>query len=830
MKQLILISLLLVLGIDLAYNQIDISAARTQVGSSVTIRGIAINGDEIGRIKYIQDATGAIAAYSSTLDNLQAGSDVTITGVVKNYNNLLELDPVSSFTVHSTGNPLPIPVVLNPDQLGEAYEAQLIQINNAVFKDAGQVFAANTNYNFTSGGEDGVIRISDFNGSNPNVGEIIPSGEVTITGILSQYFSTYQILVRYVSDVLPEGAININSSIELSNLTSSGFTLNWNTDVAGTTEAFYGNSPDLELGAISEANSTSSHSLEISGASPSELFYIQPFSVLGTDTTRAATGVYVTESESTGEIKAYFNRQPDNSVSTGTNAIFLDQAIDDTLINYINRAKYSIDFSIYNFNNSGISNISNALNSAHDRGITVRVVYDSNTDNNGIQSLNTAIGKISSPESFYPVYGIMHNKFIVFDAQSTDANDPIVWTGSTNFTDGQINTDPNNVIIIQDKSLAIAYQLEFNEMFGSSGPTPDPIESRFGPDKTDNTPHEFIIDGKRVECYFSPSDGTNGKIVEAIEQADNDLSIATMLITRDDISYAITDAVSAGVETKVLVNVKENCDVDVLDRLKTSLIQHLKESGESGIMHNKYMVIDQGNTSSDPMVLTGCHNWSTAAEVRNDENTLIIHDATLANIYYQDFLARFANGLLIIDAPKCSKDFITMDNGTSKNFPIVNNDDIPSTYNLEISRQPTNGSAFLENDNTITYTPDPGFNSKLDTVYYKVCLTINTSLCDSSYAVVFVNLPTGINEFLDNKINVYPNPTTNLLNISFESKVATKGRLQITDIKGKTMLEMNDLSFEQTLSVPVENLAEGIYFMRLISDEGIINRKFVIKR
>jgi hypothetical protein len=80
------------------------------------------------------------------------------------------------------------------------------------------------------------------------------------------------------------------------------------------------------------------------------------------------------------------------------------------------------------------------------------------------------------------------------------------------------------------------------------------------------------------------------------------------------------------------------------------------------------------------------------------------------------------------------------------------------------------------------------------------------------------------------KINVYPNPTTNLLNISFESKVATKGRLQITDIKGKTMLEMNDLSFEQTLSVPVENLAEGIYFMRLISDEGIINRKFVIKR
>ena len=68
-----------------------------------------------------------------------------------------------------------------------------------------------------------------------------------------------------------------------------------------------------------------------------------------------------------------------------------------------------------------------------------------------------------------------------------------VCTGATNFTDGQINRDPNNVIVVQDKSLAIAFQLEFNEMFGSAGAQPDAGKSKFGPDKKDNTPHQFIV-------------------------------------------------------------------------------------------------------------------------------------------------------------------------------------------------------------------------------------------------------------------------------------------------------------------------------------------------
>ena len=40
-------------------------------------------------------------------------------------------------------------------------------------------------------------------------------------------------------------------------------------------------------------------------------------------------------------------------------------------------------------------------------------------------------------------------------------------------------------------------------------------------------------------------------------------------------------------------------------------------------------------------MLTGSHNWSANAENNSDENTLIIHDATIANIYLQEFEKRW---------------------------------------------------------------------------------------------------------------------------------------------------------------------------------------------
>jgi phosphatidylserine/phosphatidylglycerophosphate/cardiolipin synthase-like enzyme len=61
----------------------------------------------------------------------------------------------------------------------------------------------------------------------------------------------------------------------------------------------------------------------------------------------------------------------------------------------------------------------------------------------------------------------------------------------------------------------------------------------------------------------------------------------------------------------------------------------------NSICHSKYMIIDPCDLNADPMVFTGSHNWSASANTNNDENTVIVHDSSIANQYYQAFHSDF---------------------------------------------------------------------------------------------------------------------------------------------------------------------------------------------
>lgn len=358
-------------------------------------------------------------------------------------------------------------------------------------------------------------------------------------------------------------------------------------------------------------------------------------------------------SASTGEIKVYFNHIVDNSVAyTGNNAVNLGNTLDDKLIEKINACTQTLDIAIYNsYSANSTSGIVGAINNAFARGVQVRVIYDGSTSSVMIPLLNSSIPVLASPQGAN--YTIMHNKFVIFDANHSDATKPLVWTGSTNWTTAQIDgPDQNNVITIQDQALALAYKLEFEEMWGSSTMTPNTTNSKFGQFKTDNTPHNFVIGGKNVECYFSPSDGVTSKIVNTINSANNDLNVATMLITRNELATAIINRYNAGViNTNVLVDTQNPTGNDFPTIQSSIAPNHAVVDVLSGVMHHKFVLVDNSNTSSDTQVLTGSHNWSSGAETDNDENTLIVHDPNIANQYYQAFYYLYtqASGVLSIN-------------------------------------------------------------------------------------------------------------------------------------------------------------------------------------
>ena len=383
------------------------------------------------------------------------------------------------------------------------------------------------------------------------------------------------------------------------------------------------------------------HSLILKNLQPGHIYKVL-VCALGDDTAWSQEKYIATQSASTGKFTVYFTSPVDTSASTGVNATYLNNVVDDTLVQYINRAIYSLDIAIYNTtNSSSVADIAGALNSAHARGIRIRVIYDGSVTNTMIPNLDTAIKRMASPQG--SPYNIMHNKFVVIDADANNPNLSYVWTGSTNWTTSQINgTDKNNVIIIQDQSLAQAYKTEFEEMWGDTGSVPNPNTAKFGPYKTDNTPHLFNIGGKTVECYFSPSDNVNTHLLNTIGTTNTDMEFATMVITRTDIADSIVAKVNASIfHTYGLVD--DSVQTSTWSILKSGMLPHtmVSHTGQTGIMHNKYLIVDQSDVNSDPLVWTGSHNWSTAANTQNDENTVVVHDDTIANIYYQNFVHLF---------------------------------------------------------------------------------------------------------------------------------------------------------------------------------------------
>ncbi|WP_372651255.1 phospholipase D-like domain-containing protein [Draconibacterium sp.] len=645
--------LFLFISIEL-FAQTSINEARQKaVGTSVTVSGIVTNGSELGPIRYIQDNTGGIGIYDNALSGVLRGDSITVTGELDDYNNLLEISPVTNFTTHASGVSLPEPQIISISNIGEVYEAELIRINNIEFVNAVGQFGGNTNYSFTDGTNTGELRI---NSSSPLVGEAIPTGAFDLVAICSQYKTTYQLLPRDANDFIFNTNIQLTSALEVVETTSSSITIKWNTDTDGTSEIRYGSS--MELAALTNHASGQStvsadeytHQAQLTGLQSSEIVYAQAFSVNEGDTAFSAISAFVSKSNSSGDIKVYFNTEIDESYANPTVASNIDDFMADTLAAYINRASESIDFCIYNIDNSKISD---ALNAAYNRGVTIRFITCGSTTHASVNDLNNNIPVLERPE--IAEGGIMHNKFAIFDANATNANAAWVWSGSTNLTPSQLTYDSNNMIFIQDQSLAKVYELEFEEMWGSTGNQPNAGNAKFGDAKIDNTPHHIQVGDKLIACYFSPSDNTNQQLINAINTADYDLDIETMLITRSDLAYTIIDAYDRGVDVNVITE-RESDNTDIVNTNLSSTLPAKKYifDDAAGQLHHKVALIDANNPESDPQTITGSHNWSSSANDRNDENTLIIYDADIANQYYQQFAYRFKqnDGTLVLSAQR----------------------------------------------------------------------------------------------------------------------------------------------------------------------------------
>jgi phosphatidylserine/phosphatidylglycerophosphate/cardiolipin synthase-like enzyme len=637
MKKGLFVVLALLFSLVAEAQVISISAARMRdTGTVITVSGIVTNGPELGAIRYFQDRTGGLAAFGG-VDTLKRGDSIVVTGKLITYNNLLEIQPVTSLQVIARGKPSPAPKVIVFAQAVDSLEGQLVQYRDVNFAVTGN-FVAAKNYDITLGANKTVVRTGPA--ASNIVGTLIPASTVNVTGILSQFCATpglgcltgFQTLLRDTGDIA-FNSLALTEGLTATNITTTSFNVNWQTNYVSTTVISYGTTPALGQ-TLTVAGTSTAHIVPLTGLTPGTIYYVQGESAGGGVIVKTPITTFVTASTSTGEMRVYFNRAVDTTFRVGTSKPLATtgQRCVSELVARIAAATQTIDVAMYS---SGEIAIRDALKAAAARGVRVRYIADKSALN-AIFADTTGLGfrfeKSTNPD-------LMHNKFFIFDANSVDK----AWlsSGSMNNSNGQLYTDPNNMIMIQDQALARVYTVEFEEMWGSSTALPNAAAAKYGPNKSRNTPKNVIIGGgKKVEVYFSPTDGTTAAIVGEIDSAHTDLQFALLIHTANETGTAIFNAKRRNINIRGLVDKDTASTGDEFYYLASRGVS-LRLYNDGSIFHHKYCIVDATNAASNPTLLTGSHNWSATAETRNDENLLVIHDASVVNIYLQEFEARW---------------------------------------------------------------------------------------------------------------------------------------------------------------------------------------------
>lgn len=519
------------------------------------------------------------------------------------------------------------------------------------------------------------------------VGSDVPRGTVSITGNLGQFAAAYQIVVRGREDVVLGLAIeNVNQD----NIRTNSFRLTFETNQKARARVRWGSIflvsvddsdaanyvADYDTTFVGEINRTelnTDHVFDITGLDEAKHYFVE---ILCTSSDGEKTAifadVYGTASQSTGDIKIFFNNSVDVSFSRNGAVANVTNDIAEIFASYIDKAETSVDVAIYNAN-TGSAKIATALQNAKARGVQVRYIFSGEADNLANPLLDNIPRmrdrNVGGPAALQRTGTGNHNKFIVIDPESR--LNSYVLTGSGNFTTNNLFTDPNNFLVIQDQALARAYRAEFDEMWGEGPVNPNSTQasatnadfnrqkmSRFGPQKIKNTPSKFIIGDRLVELYFSPTDKTTSAIRKSLYTTNNDMRFALLILTANELRVPIDSMQNVGWDVKGLID-KENAlpDGSAPAGLPGSDFFWLRDRGvnvnaysTTKQLHHKYAVVDAVRTNSDPLVVTGSHNWTGGAETSNDENMLIIHDARIANMFRQEFGERWFEATGIRDA------------------------------------------------------------------------------------------------------------------------------------------------------------------------------------
>lgn len=288
-------------------------------GSTVTVRAVVLNGAEMGNVRYVQDGEAGLALYAQPaklpgFGDLQAGDSILVTGQLKAYNGLLQMDPIASFHKLADGqrlHPLRVPVAQAATVFAEANESRLIEIKGVsrLLTPAHapvQDLAASANY-LLDGTAGALLRIgATSTGPEGLIGAKVPTGEpFDVRGIMSQYAPSgvggYQLLPRLATDFVRVNALpRLTEEPVPVNMSPTSFTVVFSTLNAGDTRVRYGLDARQLKKSLIDATQTTHHSLVLTDLIPGTTYYVEVSSRNAAGTETSAPVPFITSSSRRG--------------------------------------------------------------------------------------------------------------------------------------------------------------------------------------------------------------------------------------------------------------------------------------------------------------------------------------------------------------------------------------------------------------------------------------------------------------------------------------------------------------------------------------------------
>ncbi len=113
------------------------------------------------------------------------------------------------------------------------------------------------------------------------------------------------------------------------------------------------------------------------------------------------------------------------------------------------------------------------------------------------------------------------------------------------------------------------------------------------------------------------------------------------------------------------------------------------------------------------------------------------------------------------------------------------------------------------------------------TTYY---VTVSNPPCTATAEASITITITGVEDYEQSVLTLYPNPTRNIVNVEFEMGYEQwkDAKIQVFDIYGK-LLRIESVK-ESIAQVDMSMFADGVYTLRIETEEGVVTRKVVKQR